>query len=318
MGLHFTSTDFDSAIPTMIPQSPTASDDVSIIKHKESGKSKEVRLPFPLKVYDMLEDSDLQGFQEVVSWNSLGTGFMVHDKNRFINDIVPRYFAQTKYKSFQRQLSLYGFQRIATGKSKGLRYHDKLRRGSRQLCREMKPVGYKPRGLEAKRENQPPKPVKAPKTTPKVVMSSVTHVVEPSSSNPQVCQSIQNLPAVVSSNSLYKEEKREVPCAVSPELSPIKTYNDMVIASRNLITPGDIGFFEGMPFYLMSASQPSTPPTKDVAPAVLVDGQLKKAWEIGFQVAMTMKSSSFTAVMDTSSAAAVDALDIHTANLTVV
>jgi hypothetical protein len=45
------------------------------------------------------------------------------------------------------QLSLYGFQRVTVGPNKGLRYHEKLRRGELELVRQMKPIGYKPRNV---------------------------------------------------------------------------------------------------------------------------------------------------------------------------
>jgi HSF-type DNA-binding len=113
---------------------------------ESSSQVREVRRPFPVKVHEMLEDADEKFFSHIVSWNALGTGFMVHNKELFTKQIVPHYFSQTKYKSFQRQLSLYGFQRVTVGQNKGLRYHENLRRGERDLVRQMKPVGYKPRG----------------------------------------------------------------------------------------------------------------------------------------------------------------------------
>jgi len=108
---------------------------------------RELRQPFPVKVYEMLENADKKLFSHIVSWNATGTGFMVHDKDHFTKEIVPHYFNLTKYKSFQRQLSLYGFQRVTVGPNKGLRYHEKLRKGELELVRQMKPVGYKPRNL---------------------------------------------------------------------------------------------------------------------------------------------------------------------------
>lgn len=108
---------------------------------------RELRQPFPVKVYEMLENAEKKQFSHIVSWNEAGTGFMVHDKDHFTKEIVPHYFNLTKYKSFQRQLSLYGFQRVTVGQNKGLRYHDKLRKGELELVRQMKPVGYKPRNL---------------------------------------------------------------------------------------------------------------------------------------------------------------------------
>jgi len=125
---------------------------------KKAAVDRELRQPFPVKVYEMLENAEKKQFAHIVSWNENGTGFMVHDKDHFTKEIVPHYFNLTKYKSFQRQLSLYGFQRVTVGPNKGLRYHEKLRKGELALVRQMKPVGYKPRNLsrllEQKRQKQ--------------------------------------------------------------------------------------------------------------------------------------------------------------------
>ena len=50
---------------------------------------------------------------------------------------MPRYFAQTKYKSFTRQLNIYGFQRIIDRESLDFgAYHNKcFVRGQQELCR---------------------------------------------------------------------------------------------------------------------------------------------------------------------------------------
>ena len=98
------------------------------------------RLPFPLKLYEMLEDAEEQGFNDIVSWSSDGNGFMVHDTTSFVLKIIPSYYNCTKYKSFQRQLSLYGFTRVTSGDNKGLRGHKNFIRGCKELCRQMKPV----------------------------------------------------------------------------------------------------------------------------------------------------------------------------------
>lgn len=278
-------------------------------RQQEDGKSKEVRLPFPCKVYDMLEDADGQGFDHIVSWNSEGNGFMVHNKDLFTNEIIPLYFNQTKYKSFQRQLSLYGFQRITGGNSKGLRYHQKLCRGSRQNCREMKPVGYKPRGPGGAEKREVRQGQSPQKTSTKRTMSDTD---DKSSPKPPGSSEKSTLPAVVSSNSLCKQENQEKPITVSPELSPVKT--ESVIIPRDLISSNDIGFFEGMPFYLMStASESKSSESKpyqvpETKPPALEDGPLKKAWEIGFQVAMTLNPSNFSSVVDTT---CVDALNVN-------
>lgn len=74
---------------------------------------------FPYKLYDMLEESESQGYEEIVSWLSDGKGFQVHDVEKFVAVILPLYFGnQTHFRSFQRQLNFYLFERCKTsGKS---------------------------------------------------------------------------------------------------------------------------------------------------------------------------------------------------------
>eukprot|EP00339_Tiarina_fusa_P001822 CAMPEP_0117019568 /NCGR_PEP_ID=MMETSP0472-20121206/14998_1 /TAXON_ID=693140 ORGANISM="Tiarina fusus, Strain LIS" /NCGR_SAMPLE_ID=MMETSP0472 /ASSEMBLY_ACC=CAM_ASM_000603 /LENGTH=309 /DNA_ID=CAMNT_0004724567 /DNA_START=57 /DNA_END=986 /DNA_ORIENTATION=+ len=275
---------------------------------KENGKNKESRQPFPCKVYDMLEDAASQGFDDIVAWNSEGNGFMVHNKDKFTKEIIPLYFNQTKYKSFQRQLSLYGFERITVGKNKGLRHHDKLQRGSRQLCREMKPIGYKPRGLEQKEKGSK----KSGHKTSSEDSSTSSHTEE--RQRPQGPTS-SAIPAVISSGSLDKDVTfQAVPMRITPDSSPRRVAE--ISSDESSLSSEDMAFFEGMSFYLMDP--PTAPPTvapvpiktepdsfilqnpaesltrivSDVLPTVSGEGQLKKAWEIGFAVAMTMDSQT--------------------------
>ena len=57
----------------------------------------------------MLNDAENEKFQDVVSWLPGGRAFKVHQTDNFVATIMPRYFNQTKYKSFGRQLHIYGF-----------------------------------------------------------------------------------------------------------------------------------------------------------------------------------------------------------------
>ena len=59
------------------------------------------KMPFPFKLFQMLQDSDDKGFRHIVSWNPNGASFKVHDAAAFTKVIVPIYFKQTRYKSFQ-------------------------------------------------------------------------------------------------------------------------------------------------------------------------------------------------------------------------
>jgi HSF-type DNA-binding len=69
----------------------------------------------------MLEDAAEHNFEHIVSWvpRSNNHGFIVHKPKLFAQVIMKRYFtAQNHYKSFLRQLNLYGFERIAANGNK--------------------------------------------------------------------------------------------------------------------------------------------------------------------------------------------------------
>ena len=58
---------------------------------------------FPWKLHEMLELADQEGFESIVSWLPNGRSFKVHNPIVFVEKIMPNFFQQTKYKSFQRQ-----------------------------------------------------------------------------------------------------------------------------------------------------------------------------------------------------------------------
>jgi hypothetical protein len=60
-----------------------------------------IRMSFPVKLYQMLEQAEERGFSQTVSWNKEGNGFCVSNIEVFVRDIIPQYYAISKYKSFQ-------------------------------------------------------------------------------------------------------------------------------------------------------------------------------------------------------------------------
>lgn len=91
-------------------------------------------MAFPSKLYAMLEDAEGQGFTCVVSWQPGGRSFNVHDQQSFSNSIMQAYFSQTKFKSFQRQLNIYGWKKVQLGPNKGGYEHKNFVRGQPELC----------------------------------------------------------------------------------------------------------------------------------------------------------------------------------------
>ena len=65
---------------------------------------------FPYHLHHMLQ-AVKQGDSPPVTWLPHGRAFIVTDQQRFLKDVIPVYFSQTKMRSFTRQLNLWGFKR---------------------------------------------------------------------------------------------------------------------------------------------------------------------------------------------------------------
>jgi hypothetical protein len=108
-----------------------------------------VSTPFPWKLHEMLDSMAKKQDDSIVCWQPHGRAFMVHDPKGFVTQIMPDYFNQTKYASFQRQLNLYGFSRLSHGRDKGAYYHQCFIRAQRGLCRNM--IRQKIKGTKVRR-----------------------------------------------------------------------------------------------------------------------------------------------------------------------
>jgi len=162
-------------------------------------------------------------------------------------------------------LSLYGFQRVTVGPNKGLRYHEKLRKGELELVRQMKPVGYRPRNisrlLEQKRKQQLQRGTNILTTTTTTVVKTTTTSTTLVANNPSKNTTngvpsdpstiIDNavphdvtvttvlgkssisdvaaasIPPVVSSNSLSKQEDHDVTTIESKKIQPEQLSNEV-------------------------------------------------------------------------------------------
>jgi len=179
-----------------------------------------VSVPFPMKLHDLLEhiQSDEPELASIVSWQPHGRCFLVHKPKDFADHVLPRFFQQKKYASFQRQLNLYGFSRITRqGPDRGSYYHEYFLRGKKFLCRGINRMKVK--GTGARMASNPDAEPDFYSMAP-IVPTSLT-----SSSS-----STRNMNEVVSSSNLESDASMALSSLRSrvnylPELSGTSSFN---------------------------------------------------------------------------------------------
>ncbi|GFH45648.1 hypothetical protein CTEN210_02122 [Chaetoceros tenuissimus] len=99
-----------------------------------------VKAPFPVVLWRLLHtiETKERHLESIISWQSNTNCFRVHDKKKFEQCVQPRFFKQTNYTSFRRQLNLWGFQRIPVrGELSGAYFHPSFKRDDEYSCRTM-------------------------------------------------------------------------------------------------------------------------------------------------------------------------------------
>lgn len=67
------------------------------------------RIKFPEKLYNLLQQNN---HPEIISWLPHGQGFKIYNRKVFERDLLSSSFGGIKFRSFQRQLCIYGFIRL--------------------------------------------------------------------------------------------------------------------------------------------------------------------------------------------------------------
>ena len=120
-------------------------------QQQQQGKRRRggVSVAFPMKLHAMLDQIEQDGLAHVISWQPHGRCFVVHKPKQFVDEVLQKYFKQSKMTSFQRQLNLYGFQRLTRGHDAGGYYHELFLRGKTFLCKQMTRTKVKGTGFKA-------------------------------------------------------------------------------------------------------------------------------------------------------------------------
>lgn len=94
---------------------------------------------------DILDDGK---YNDIISWLPSGDGFIIHDKKRFSEEVMPIFFKQSQYSSFVRRMSRWKFALVREGHKKAKFFHPLFVRGAKHNASCIRPVRQKRRGDE--------------------------------------------------------------------------------------------------------------------------------------------------------------------------
>jgi len=89
---------------------------------------------FPETLFDIIS---LEQHSYIITWLPHGKGFMILDKHRFANEILPRYFDGAKFTSFTRRLKRWNFVRVPRGPEMGAYYNKNFKKDHPELVKKM-------------------------------------------------------------------------------------------------------------------------------------------------------------------------------------
>ena len=118
-----------------------------IEKHKKSDRN------FPARLHTILS---IDKYSHIIAWMPHGRAWKVLNKKLLVEEVLPEYFGQSKYASFVRQLSGWGFTRLhQTGPDFGCYYHECFLQGHPKLTvlmRRIPPGKGKPTQFDIRSE----------------------------------------------------------------------------------------------------------------------------------------------------------------------
>jgi len=220
-----------------------------------------VTVPFPMKLYEMLDQIEKYETElsPIVSWQPHGRCFVVRKVKYFSETVLPRFFQQKKYASFQRQLNLYGFNRITKGPDKGSYYHELFLRGKKFLCRGISRMKVKGTGarMASNPEQEPNFYMMPPISATESPISSTAMTKDKnertnyanSRGATQVCVTPQSSKPVHTSSTSTIMPPLELP-NLKQDSSPTNMVMDKPSDENGI---DDLNFvFDGMPFHCLT------------------------------------------------------------------
>lgn len=117
------------------PKSPnkTTTVDPDVVAGYEDDGDENAKI-FPQRLMEILSDPSNH---DAISWLPHGRAFIIVNRQKFANMVLPKYFRKTKYTSFTRKLNRWNFTRVTRGPELGAYYHEFFQCGKEALCTQM-------------------------------------------------------------------------------------------------------------------------------------------------------------------------------------
>lgn len=119
--------------PGYLARTVTARPEESPKKSFQPSLPDRLQTTFPEKLYQLINDLEKEGKEDIVSWIFEGKAFKIHQPEVFIRDTVPKYFRHKSLDSFKRQLNNYCFERVHRRGEVAIYAHEFFQRGRPEL-----------------------------------------------------------------------------------------------------------------------------------------------------------------------------------------
>jgi hypothetical protein len=94
---------------------------------------------FPMKLFNILERSEISGHSSIITWLRDGCSFKIYDHQLFEEHILKKYFLQSTFEAFEQQLYVYGFNKVDGSNADSVVYcHKFFIRGRLSLCLQIR------------------------------------------------------------------------------------------------------------------------------------------------------------------------------------
>ncbi|CAI5743901.1 unnamed protein product [Peronospora destructor] len=183
-----------------------------------SGKKRGWVAPFLLHLHQLLRRED----SKIIRWAEDGTSFQILDKEAMTSQILPKYFKNKNFSSFQRQLNYFGFRKWSKARAQFPTYsREHFKRDSFSEMSLVKRQSKKSRKRKTASGEEMPAKRAAVQPTDRAVSDKFTPILPRSDSNPKTAMaaSTQNKPRIMSPS------MQPVPLFSLSMLSPSRQVN---------------------------------------------------------------------------------------------